>query len=249
MHREKRLSKIKEILRDKEEISTKEIMSLFSISQDTARRDTIILEERGEARRTHGGLISVDYDHHVPTYTSRWAHFTKEKERIANAALHYIQPKDVYFFDVSTILLKMAQNLDQEVTVFTHSLDNAYVLNASKNVTVNLFGGTLGKENRFFYGWNTLEQISQMMFDTAFIAASGIDERGIYLVDQADAAVIQMVIKNSRKVILVAESKKWVNTSHYWAGPLSAVDVFITDFELTEEQKNYFEPATLIQTV
>ena len=46
MHQNKRMARIKEILAEQKELTTKEIMSEFNISQDTARRDILRLVEK-----------------------------------------------------------------------------------------------------------------------------------------------------------------------------------------------------------
>ena len=56
MIQEKRIELIKQLLEERQELTTKDIMDEFDVSQDTARRDIVLLTERGEVRRTHGGI-------------------------------------------------------------------------------------------------------------------------------------------------------------------------------------------------
>ncbi|MET1249160.1 DeoR/GlpR family DNA-binding transcription regulator [Sporolactobacillus sp. STCC-11] len=249
MHQEKRIALIKQLVTNQQEITTKEIMERFNISQDTARRDIILLTERGEARRTHGGILAINYGTNVPNYEDRLQKFTKQKIRIAMAALNYIKNDGVYFIDVSTILLKLCQNLNKKVTVFTHSLDNSFALAEQPEVSVNLFGGRLHHKNRFFYGLDVMEKINDLVFDVAFVAASGIDERGIYFVNEEDAEIVQRVVKHSRKVILVAENHKFDNHSFYRGSEMKDIDVFITDKNLSTEQRAFFSNDTRIEIV
>ena len=75
------------------------------------------------------------------------------------------------------------------LTVITHSLDNCIALSAHNKVTVKVLSGTLNHENRYFYSNLAVEELADVVFDTAFIAASGIDETGAYLLDQGDAQI------------------------------------------------------------
>ncbi|WP_225438748.1 hypothetical protein [Ligilactobacillus salivarius] len=88
--------------------------------------------------------------------------------------------------------------------------------------------------------------LSVVAFDTAFIAASGIDENGVYLLDQGDAEIVGLAVSRARKVILVAEHQKFVNKSYYRICPLDKISMFITDKALTPEQRAMFTDKTEI---
>ena len=46
MIQEKRIELIKQLLEERQELTTKDIMDEFDVSQDTARRDIVLLTER-----------------------------------------------------------------------------------------------------------------------------------------------------------------------------------------------------------
>ena len=246
MSQEKRIELIKQLVEERQELSTKDIMQEFGISQDTARRDIVLLAKRGEVRRTHGGILPLDFGRSVPNFQSRLARFTKQKTQIALAAATYFKPHHVYFVDSSTILLKTCQNINMPLTIVTHSLDNCMALAEHNKVRVKVLSGTLNHENRYFYSNLAIEELQNVVFDTAFIAASGIDENGAYLLDQDDAQIVGMAVKRARKVILVAEHQKFVNKSYYRICPLDKISLFITDQAPTPEQRAMFAPETEI---
>ena len=243
---EKRIELIKQLLEERQELTTKDIMDEFDVSQDTARRDIVLLTERGEVRRTHGGILPLDFGRSVPNYQSRLGQFTKEKTRIAMEALKYFKPHHVYFIGSSTILLKTCQNLNMALTVHTHSLDNCIALSDHNITTVKISSGTLNHENRYFYSNLAVKELQNIVFDTAFIAASGIDKNGVYLLDQGDAEIVGVAAQQARKVVLVAEHQKFVNKSYYRICPLDIISTFITDREPTAEQRKMFSPHTQI---
>lgn len=47
LSQEKRIELIKQLLAQRQELSTKDIMQEFGVSQDTARRDIVLLTKRG----------------------------------------------------------------------------------------------------------------------------------------------------------------------------------------------------------
>lgn len=246
MSQEKRIQMIKQLLEERQELSTKDIMQEFGISQDTARRDIVLLTKRGEVKRTHGGILPLDFGRSVPNFQSRLARFTKQKTQIALEAAKYFKPHQVYFVDSSTILLKTCQNINMPLTIITHSLDNCMALAEHNKVKVKVLSGTLNHENRYFYSNLAIEELQNIVFDTAFIAASGIDANGAYLLDQGDAQIVGMAVKRARQVILVAEHQKFINKSYYRICPLDKISLFITDQEPTKEQRAMFVASTQI---
>ena len=96
MSQEKRIELIKQLLEERQELSTKDIMEEFGVSQDTARRDIVLLTKRGEVKRTHGGILPLDFGKSVPNFQSRLSQFTKQKTQIANEAAKYFKPHNVY---------------------------------------------------------------------------------------------------------------------------------------------------------
>ncbi|MCT0165301.1 DeoR/GlpR transcriptional regulator [Lactobacillus helveticus] len=59
MNQEQHLLKIKELLKQRQHISTRELATYFKVSFDTARRDVIHLTSTGQAIRVHGGLMAT----------------------------------------------------------------------------------------------------------------------------------------------------------------------------------------------
>ncbi|WP_089862561.1 DeoR family transcriptional regulator [Halanaerobium salsuginis] len=108
MYQEQRLSKILELLKERDALSAKEMIDYLNVSRDTIRRDFSILENRGLAKRTHGGIISIDEKTQISSFNERIKEFTKAKKSIAKNAKEFIKTNSVCFFDVSTITLKLA---------------------------------------------------------------------------------------------------------------------------------------------
>lgn len=66
LSQEKRIELIKQLLEERQELSTRDIMTEFGVSQDTARRDIVLLTKKGEVKRTHGGILPLDFGRSVP---------------------------------------------------------------------------------------------------------------------------------------------------------------------------------------
>ena len=246
LYQEKRFKKIMLMLEDKGEVSTQEIVEQFGISRDTARRDIIQLVENGKVIRTHGGIIMPEEKLQVLNYFERLNQLSQEKQRMAQLAVKQIQPNSVCFIDVSTTLLQVAQNIKVSCQIYTHALDNAFVLANQPLINLTVLGGKFDDKNRFFYGEEALEQIGQVKFDLSLIGAASLEEDGFYFKEKQNARIKRKVIQRTRKVVLISEQQKFQKQSTFRGGEYEDIDVFITDQELKPNQLALFEKSTNI---
>ncbi|WP_125582938.1 MULTISPECIES: DeoR/GlpR family DNA-binding transcription regulator [Lacticaseibacillus] len=242
MYREKRFEEIKRLLTERKELSIDDIMQAVGVSRDTARRDVVALAASGAGRRTRGGIVSLTFGHTVPSYSERLKLFSAEKTAMAKTALSLIRPGGVYFIDDSTTLLKLSQSINSEVTVYTHSLDNAIALSVKGDVTLRILGGKLNHHGRFFFEPATLTQLGRIAFDAAFIGATAISKDGVYFPYADDAEVKATLAQAARQVIVVSETQKFKIQAPYRGFPLAAIDTLITERALTPAERQWFSP-------
>lgn len=155
----------------------------------------------------------------------------KKKKNIAQKALPFIEDEKIYFFDVSTIILNLAQIIDSKSMIYTHSLDNSIVLSDSKANNHYLLGGKFFPKNRFFYSLNEAELLEKINFDIVFFGAAGLKNGEVSFEDNEDAYLKSLILKRAKKKILLAEQKKFELTSSYSVGNIDDFDYFITDKE------------------
>ncbi|MBC2582610.1 DeoR/GlpR family DNA-binding transcription regulator [Clostridium sp. DJ247] len=229
MYQEERLIKILEHLNEHNNMSVHDICETLRVSRDTARRDILKLIEQGAAIRTHGGIALPVLKNTIQAYRERLESYSEEKKNIAEKALRFIHEHEHYFFDVSTTVRFLAEYLDKNVTVFTHSLDNIEILSEKNHVFIHSIGGCLHKKNRFFYRPDCTSYFEGILFDTAFLGAAAIMTDGIYYADEEDAFIKQAVTRQSSKVILLADYEKFHRSSYYKGVNWGQVDIIITD--------------------
>lgn len=85
MFQEERMQLIVEHLRKHNRISADDIVTLFDVSRDTARRDLIKLEEQDAIIRTRGGAILPPPPQEFRSYKDRLLDVSEEKEPSANS--------------------------------------------------------------------------------------------------------------------------------------------------------------------
>jgi len=229
MYQEERLLKVLEYLNEHNYMSIHDICEMFNVSRDTARRDIVKLINQGTAIRTHGGVSLPILKNTIKEYRERIEAYSEEKKSIAKKALKFIDEDKHYFFDVSTIVSFLSQEINQSIWVLTHSLDNIEILSEKENVEVHSIGGCLNKKNRFFYKADYVNYLDGIRFDTAILGAASITEEGIYYVDEEDALIKQAAAKKSDIVIILAEYEKFKCLSYYRGVNWEQIDIIITD--------------------
>ena len=229
MYQEERLLKVLEYLNEHNYMSIHDICEMFNVSRDTARRDIVKLINQGTAIRTHGGISLPVLKNTIKEYRERIEAYSEEKKSIAKKALEFIEEGKHYFFDVSTIVSFLAQEINQSIWVLTHSLDNIEILSEKENIDIHSIGGCLNKKNRFFYKADYVNYLDGIRFDTAILGAASITEDGIYYVDEEDSLIKQAAARKSDIVIVLAEYEKFKCLSYYRGVKWEQIDVIITD--------------------
>ena len=228
MYQEQRLEKILELLEERKQLSAKEMVDYFKVSKDTIRRDFALLSQRQLVRRTHGGLLPLNKEP-GPSYLDRSQKANKEKTAMAQKALQWIQNGQVIFLDTSTSITLLAGLLDGDLTVYSHSLDNAIQLSSHSQVDFHLLGGKFYPKNRFYYAADQAQVLDNLRFDVAFFGAGSLANGEVTFEDAEDVAVKSLVFERTRTKVLVAESAKFHQHANYYLARLQQFDYWITD--------------------
>lgn len=228
MYQEERLLEIARLLNERESLSNQEIMETFGISRDTARRDIIRLVDSGIAIRTHGGVAANHRGIQILSYKERTAEQLAQKEQLAARAATYLEAGSLCYLDVSTTVALLCRSVPEHMTIYTNSLNNLDILRAG-GCELHLTGGKFHRKNQFFYGSETLEQLSHICFDTVFLGAASLNENGIYVEDEEDAAIKRMVASHCKRLILLADSSKFTRHSKYLGAGWEQIHLLLTD--------------------
>lgn len=126
-------------------------------------------------------------------------------------------------------MLEVSQKLTKNVTVYSHSLDNALVLSGKEGIDFHLLGGKFYTKNRFYYSIHEAQILQHLQFDLAFFGAASLSQGLVSFEDEEDVAVKQLALQTTRTKILIAESDKYEKHSKYILGKLEDFDYWITD--------------------
>lgn len=199
------------------------------------RRDLEELEERGEVKRVHGGAVTVESHLEEPLFDAKTSIATREKQRIARAALEYIAAGNTIYLDGGSTVLELVRLLRDHtgLTVVTNSLRAAIEL-AGRGPRLILIGGELRRLSQTLTGPLTRLVLQELHVDTAFMGSMGLSVAdGMTTTDPGEAYTKQLVLDRASRVILLADSSKEGKVSFAEAGKLDCIDVLITDGKLS----------------
>ena len=239
----RRLDNLRELIRGKGVIRIEEICSQLKVSPATVRRDLDQLEESGSIRRVHGGAVSVDSRLEEPLFDDKASIAAREKNRIAEAALQFVEPGDTIYLDGGSTVLEFARLLRDRtnLTVVTNSLRAAHEL-AGRGPRLILIGGELRRLSQTMVGPLTRFILQELQVDKAFMGTIGLTlKEGFTTTDPSEAYTKELVMSQARQVILLADSGKAGKVAFASAGHLEKVHVFVTDQAL---DKNFAKELT-----
>ncbi len=231
MSKLERKRKLLNIISEKRGATVHELASLLGVSPYTIRRYLNELSEEGLLKKVYGGAtpnlgIGFEYDFYEKEKRNR-----ESKLLIAKKASEFLEPGMIVILDSSTTVLSLARILrekDPQIKVVTNSLPITRELVNAKNIEVFTLGGKLRRQNLSFVGYLTVENLSKIRVDAAFLGATGISEKGISTVDIEEAETNASMLKVANKKIILADETKVGKTSFFKVAPLSEIDILIT---------------------
>ena len=119
-----RWDNLRTLIRERGVIRIEDLCRQLKVSPATMRRDLDQLEQGGAIRRVHGGAVSVESRLEEPMFADKASLAVREKRRIAEAALTFIEPGDTIYLDGGSTVLELARLLRDRtnLTVATNSL-------------------------------------------------------------------------------------------------------------------------------
>jgi len=227
-----RQQKIVELVNERKSVRVTELSQLFSVTEETIRRDLEKLEKEKKLSRSHGGAISVNPSDSLEIpYFEREITNVDEKKEIAIEAAKQIVEGDKLILDASTTAWYMAKSLpDITLTVLTNSIKVAMELSSKKQITVISTGGILLSESLSFVGPLAETSLDSYHVKKAFISCKGLHlARGISESNEQQARMKQRMIDNADTVYLMIDHSKFGIQTFSHISDLEMIDHIIAD--------------------
>ena len=201
-----------------------EIQALFQISESTARRLCVDLEQEKKAVRILGGLqISstqvsggvVEY-----SYEKRSTENVEAKMKIGAYAATLIEDRDIIYISGGTTVYELVKVLRDRirnnelanVLILTNSLVNAEALSTTTRVI--LTGGEFRPKRRDLAGYIGEQTLMSTHFNKCFMGVDGIDlNDGIMALDMDTATMDKIATEKSTHTFILADHHKFQKQS------------------------------------
>lgn len=224
-------------------VKVPELSQRFAVSEETVRRDLLLLEREGLAKRVYGGAVPSKPTNYEPPYLQRQKEKALEKERIGRAAAALVSSGDTIAIDVGTTTLELAKAIAgrERLTVLTNSLAVAYHLMESLNGgrftgKIIVIGGELNPEQQSMSGTMAERTISQFRVDKAFISVGGVSpNRGISDYDLAETGMSRRMAEAAGQTIVLADDSKLNKEAFVEIVPLRSVHTIVSNVAAPRE--------------
>lgn len=233
----RRQNEIMGLLHEVGRVSVEELSARFGVTPQTIRRDLNELCQIHQLTRVHGGAMIASSVANL-AYDARKLVAQPVKRLIGAAAARLIPDNSSLLINIGTTTEEVARALAQHsgLLVITNNLHVAAELYRFPGVELIIAGGTIRRSDGGIVGAPTVEHIRQFRVDLAVIGTSAIDPDGTLLdFDSREVQVSRTIIECARKVMLVADSSKFVRTAPVRIAHLSDVDMLVTDRLSTPE--------------
>ncbi|MDP4152280.1 MAG: DeoR/GlpR family DNA-binding transcription regulator [Bacillota bacterium] len=227
-----RHNKILEILNKKKSVTVNELSKKLFASPATIRRDLTAMEKSGLITRSHGGAVLYESSNAEPSQVIREHENIKEKKVIANLAADFIKNSYSIFLDSSSTAGFLVPHLTRfrNLSVVTTGIKNALLLMEKTDVRVHVPGGMIAPNSNTITGSDTLEYISHINVDVAFISCAGIDTiSGITEGSFEQSQLKRKMLSNAKSRILLCDSSKFGHTFLCRTCDFNGIDYFISD--------------------
>ena len=241
MYAVERHESIAALLHDRGRVVVAELASRFDVTTETIRRDLDALELAGALQRVHGGAVAAGHTSVAElSLAERSEQQTPGKAAIAEAAARLVPPtfEGSIALDAGTTTFAVAARLASWepatpgtlLTVITNAVPIAALLQHSRNIDLRMLGGRVRGLTSAAVGTATVEQISALRPDIAFIGTNGISAGfGLSTPDELEGAVKTAYIRAARRAVTVADSTKHGAEALMRFARLDELDTVVTD--------------------
>ena len=227
-----RRERLAQLLEQHRYLPVQELCRRLGVSEATARRDLAALVGEKKITRTYGGALH-EFNDRFPSFRERQSDGSKAKAKIAKAALAFLEPNRVYFFDSGTTIFALAEAFRDHpvtpVTIVTSNLPVGEMLASIPGVQVFQLAGQLLHLQSTLLGETAQKSLEFWSFDLAFLSAEGMDAEGLW---NSQAAIVEqqkVVLRRAARSVFCLDGSKLKRRAPYFLLPWGQVDVLLTD--------------------
>ncbi|MDR0625801.1 MAG: DeoR/GlpR family DNA-binding transcription regulator [Bifidobacteriaceae bacterium] len=238
-----RQSELLKVIRARGEVRVAEMPEMFSVSEETVRRDLRWLEAQQMIQRSYGVARAVESGLFETRLEDRAASHLAEKERIAAAAVTRLGEAQTLYIDegFNPQLVAKRLPLDRALTVVTPSLPTALLMAQRPNVRVIILGGRVRSHTLGVVDETASQMLSALTVDVAIMGANAVSvDRGMSTPDPAVAVIKRAAMRAAIRRIFIGAHTKFGLASFVRFADVSEFEVLITGVEFPATRANAF---------
>jgi DeoR family transcriptional regulator, glycerol-3-phosphate regulon repressor len=222
---------IEKLVKERGFVTIAALSQQLAVTVQTIRRDLAEMSDAGRITRFHGGAGLASSIQNIE-YSDRKVLNIREKEKIARLLAQHIPPHSSLFINIGTTTEAVARALlnHEGLRFITNNLNVAALLAASSAPKMIVTGGVIRNRDGGIVGQAACDMIGQFSVDFGIIGISGIDTDGTLLdYDYDEVRAAQAIMRNARKVFLVADHTKFGRRPMVRLGSITPVSALFTD--------------------
>jgi DeoR/GlpR family transcriptional regulator of sugar metabolism len=245
---EKRIRMIAERLIRDGYVKDSELAAEFHVSMETVRKDLLLLEERGVARKEYGGAsLAMTGIEKSLSYRNDYEEY---KQETARHACRMISACHSLILDAGSTCEACISYLNQmpAMDIFTNSLPAVERLDGQRHHVFALPGRKRERDGSLIGDW-TSRFIDTIHADVCFLGTAGLWNMGGPSSHSYEAlAAKRAMVRRSDIVYVLADSHKFKETGVHTVVPWNDIDGIITDHHISNDVYALFAAQTSIYT-
>ena len=234
-----RQRRIVQLLRDTGIMRVRALASALDVSDETIRRDLVVLEGQGVLTRTYGGATAEGV-HLQNSYFRRTRQHEVEKRLIAIYAASLIQDGSTVIIDSGTTMGELVKQLraKRDLVVITNGVNHVEELLNNPTTTVVVTGGVVRRATQGIAGELAVATMRTLHADQTFIATQGFStEAGLTYPSFDEVDVKLAMIGAGAEVTLLADGSKCGRAAMVKVAPLADLDRIVTTEPLPDDER------------
>ena len=235
---------ILEKLQTEKKVVVSELSQIFSVSEETIRRDLDKISKDGFAVKSYGGAFLNENTNIELPFNVRKKHNVEAKQKIATIIETLVSDGDHIILDASTTAVFIAKMLKQKknLTVITNSVEIIIELSDMPDWNIISSGGSLKNGYLALFGPQASQTFASYNTDTLILSCKGISmDKGITDVNDTFSQVKQAMIQSAKTKILAVNYSKFGEVAFSKIGDVTLADIVVTDRKPSDEWFAFFE--------
>lgn len=238
--RYRRWNDLLELLAAAGQLQIEDAAKALNVSAATIRRDFDELANQQMLTRIRGGAVAQAVNYDLPLRYKSERH-PSEKQRIGQLAAGMVRAGQIAGLNGGTTTTEVARALairsdlrrggaEPAITVVTNALNIATELAVRQHIKIVTTGGVARPQSYELTGPLATCVLEQVTLDVAILGVDGIDAvAGATAHHEGEASINQLMARQARKVIIVADSSKVGRRAFARICGLADIDTLVTD--------------------